>query len=181
MFHIRKIQEKVIFENVKAASGEQAAWEIVYGNDAETKDDAAWVKETMRKLEAVYDKETLIRLRMDCQCGYGMEEKKELVRELYDSANNMEEFAGREKARNAGLFTQNGELFLRFPFCPCPMLANVDQLDTKTWCYCTIGYSKKLFEDVWGCEVDVDLLKSIKAGDDMCLMKITPLSPIWGK
>lgn len=181
MFDIRKIQEKVIFENVSAISGREIAKEIVYGSDTEPREDAAWVKETMQRLEAAYDKETLVRLRMKCQCGYGMDEKKELVEELYASANSMEEFAGSEKARKAGLFTQDGELFLSFPFCPCPMLAGVSRLDTKTWCYCTMGYSKKLFEDVWGCGVKVDLLKSIKTGDDMCLMKITPLSPIWEK
>jgi hypothetical protein len=28
--------------------------------------------------------------------------------------------------------------------------------------------------------VDVNLIKSIKAGDDVCLMKIIPLGHIWG-
>ncbi len=59
------------------------------------------------------------------------------------------------------------------------MLATVDRLDTKTWCYCTMGYSKALFEKAWGCAVEVQLLKSIKAGDDVCLMKIIPLSDVW--
>lgn len=44
---------------------------------------------------------------------------------------------------------------------------------------CTTGYSKVLFETAFGCEVDVELLKSIKAGDDACLMKIIPLGKVW--
>ena len=179
MFDIRKMQETVLFERIKAAVGEELAAAIVYEGGADSMDDAAWVNETMKRMEAAFDMQTLKRLRMGCQCGYGMDEKKALVRELTRSANNMEDFAGSEKAHNAGLFTADGALYLSFPFCPCPMLANVKRLDTKTWCYCTMGYSKELFEDVWGCEVEVDLLKSIKAGDDMCLMRITPLSPVW--
>ena len=60
-----------------------------------------------------------------------------------------------------------------------PMLAGVDKLDTYTWCQCTTGYSKVLFEQAFGCEVDVELLKSIKVGDERCLMKIIPLGRIW--
>lgn len=78
-------------------------------------------------------------------------------------------------AKAAGLSFSNGELFLMFPFCPCPILADVEILETKTWCQCTTGYSKVLFEKAFGCNVDVELLKSVKAGDDICLMKITPL------
>jgi predicted hydrocarbon binding protein len=54
------------------------------------------------------------------------------------------------------------------------MLADVERLETKTWCQCTTGYSKVLFEKAFGCKVDVELLKSVKAGDEVCLMKIIP-------
>jgi len=59
------------------------------------------------------------------------------------------------------------------------MLAHVDKLDTDTWYQCTTGYSKVLFEKAFGCEVVVELLKSVKMGDDICLMKIIPLGSIW--
>ncbi|HEX2919655.1 MAG TPA: DUF6144 family protein, partial [Bacteroidales bacterium] len=68
--------------------------------------------------------------------------------------------------------------FLMFPFCPCPMLAEVEHLESKTWCQCTTGYSKVLFEKAFGCNVDVELLKSVKAGDGICLMKIAPTGKI---
>jgi hypothetical protein len=59
------------------------------------------------------------------------------------------------------------------------MLADVDRLDTDTWFQCTTGYSKVVFEKAFGCEVDVELVKSIKMGDDICLMKILPLESVW--
>ena len=65
----------------------------------------------------------------------------------------------------------------RFGFCPCPMLAEVDRLETDTWCQCTTGYSKVLFETAFSCRADVELLKSIKMGNDVCLMKITLHNP----
>ena len=176
MFDMRRIQEQVIFEAVKNESNTETAKEIVYGCDGESEKEsnAEWVKSTMRRLDIRFDQEKTKQIRMSCQCGYGMDEKLGLLKELMAAASNMEEFANCDKARAAGLFYEEGTLYLRFLFCPCPMLADVDKLEGKTWCLCTTGYSKVLFEKAFGCQVDVELLKSIKAGDDICLMNIIP-------
>lgn len=181
MFDMRKIQEQVIFESVQNQSDSKTAGEIVYGKDERAKEEnnSEWVKSTMRRLESKFDEATVKQIRMSCQCGYGMEERLAFLYELKANAANMMEFAGSDKAKAAGLFCEGGELFLQFLFCPCPMLADVDKLESKTWCQCTAGYSKVLFEKAFGCTVDVELLKSIKSGDDICLMKIVPRSLIW--
>ena len=181
MFDMRKIQEQVLFGAIEAASDEETAARIVYGEGgpSSSEDNGTWVKSTMKRLEERFDGPTVKRIRMNCQCGYGMDEKFALVKELFDASSSLEEFANHDKAKAAGLFSKDGELYLQFPFCPCPMLAEVDRLETKTWCQCTTGYSKVLFEKVFGCEVDVELLQSIKMGDQVCLMRITPRGDLW--
>lgn len=181
MFDVRKLQEQVIFEAVKTAGGEEAAEKVVFGDSGEavSEDNAAWVKGTMARLEREFDRETVKRIRRSCQCGYGMDERIAFAKDLVASSSSMEEFAGHERAREAGLSCVDGELYLQFPFCPCPMLADVDRLETDTWCQCTTGYSKVLFECAFGCEVDVELLKSVKMGDEICLMKISPRGEVW--
>lgn len=180
MFDIRKIQENVIYEAVKAESDEKTAREVIYGGKhTEAENNLEWVKAAMHRLENCFDNETVKQIRMNCQCGYGMEEKLALVKELKAEAASIEEFAASGKARAAGLFCKDGELFLQFCFCPCPMLAGVERLETDTWCQCTTGYSKVLFETAFSCRADVELLKSIKMGDDVCLMKITLHNPVW--
>lgn len=150
---------------------------MVYGEHEE--DDATWVQSTMTRLENCFDCSAVKQIRMNCQCGYGMDERLVLVKELIAASCSMEEFGSLEKANAAGMFCTDGELYLQFPFCTCPMLADVDNLNTYAWCQCTTGYSRFLFEEAFGCEVDVELLKSIKAGDEICLMKIIPLGTIW--
>lgn len=177
MFNIRKIQEQVLFNAVKSASDEETAAKIVYGQNDDN--DAVWVKSSMSRLENCFDESEVKKIRMNCQCGYGMEEKLALVKELVAASSSLEEFGSLEKANAAGMYCDEGQLYLQFPFCPCPMLADVDKLDTDTWCLCTTGYSKVLFEQAFGCAVDVELLKSIKMGDERCLMKIIPLGRIW--
>lgn len=175
MWNIRKIQEQIIFEAVKSESDEKTAHEIVNRSHEEN---PTWVKNTMQRLEERFDAETIKKIRTNCQCGYAMDEKLALVKELMATSKNLEEFGNNEKAKTAGLYYLNGELFLQFLFCPCPMLADVEKLESKTWCLCTTGYSKVLFEKAFGCEVDVELLKSVKMGDEICLMKISPLGNI---
>lgn len=177
MYQIRKIQEQVLLNAIKSASNNETAANIVYGEHEE--DDATWVRSTMTRLEKCFDHSAVKQIRMNCQCGYGMDEKLALVKELVAASSSMEEFGSLEQANAAGLFCTAGELYLQFPFCPCPMLASVDKLNTYAWCQCTAGYSKVLFEAAFGCKVDVELLKSIKAGDEICLMKIIPLGTIW--
>lgn len=175
MFDIRKIQEQAIFNAVKNESDEDTA-ETIVNHPLENNQD--WVANTMKRLEESFDSPTVKSIRISCQCGYEMDEKLALVKELMANASNLEEFGSQKKAQAAGLSYRDGALFLMFPFCPCPMLAEVQKLPTKTWCQCTTGYSKVLFEKAFGCEVDVELLKSIKVGDDECLMKIVPLGTI---
>lgn len=181
MFDIRKIQEQIIYDSVKNTSNDETAREIVYGKDegARKEDNSTWVKSTMKRLENHFDKSDIKQIRMHCQCGYGMDEKLALVKELLESSSSMEEFGNLDKAKAAGLSCSKGELYLQFSFCPCPMLADLDRLDTDTWCQCTTGYSKVLFEKSFECKVDVELLKSIKMGDEICLMKIIPQESIW--
>ena len=38
----------------------------------------------------------------------------------------------------------------------------------QTWCYCTLGYTKKMFEFIFDAEVKVELLSSIKLGNENC-------------
>lgn len=175
MFNIRKIQEQVIHTAVKNESNEVTAAQIV-GYPLE--DNPTWVKNTMNRLDKRFDSLTVKKIRMNCQCGYGMDEKLTFIKELMSISSSLEEFGNHEKAKAAGLSFINGELFLMFPFCPCPMLGEVERLETKTWCECTTGYSKVLFEKAFECKVDVELLKSVKAGDEVCLMKIIPLGEV---
>ncbi len=176
MFDVRKVQEQVIYNAVKNSSNDEVARKVVYGQGdiALSEDNSSWVKSTMKRIENEFDRPNIIQIRRSCQCGYGMDEKLTFIKELMESSSSMEEFGNSDRARAAGLSCVNGELYLQFAFCPCPMLAEVDRLETDTWCQCTTGYSKVLFEKAFECKVDVELLKSIKMGDDICLMKIIP-------
>lgn len=175
------MQEQALHQAICFAGDATKANAIVYGEQdgVRGESDSAWVLSSMERLEQAFDQATVQQIRMRCQCGYGMSEKVAFLKELKAASSSLEEFAGSEQALTAGLFCEQGELYLKFLFCPCPMLSSVEKLPSKTWCQCTTGYSKVLFEQVFGGCFEVELLKSIKAGDDICLMKIKPQSGVW--
>lgn len=113
MFDIRKIQEKVIYESVKAESSAETANEVVYGKDqpAKTEDNPHWVKSAMGRMESRFDSETIKKIRMNCQCGYTMNEKLALVKELMSTAGNMEAFINSEKAKTPVFSTELGNFY----------------------------------------------------------------------
>lgn len=114
MFDIRKIQEQVIYQAVKDKSNEDVAKAIVFGSDEPEKkeDNPAWVKATMERLENQFDQDTVVQIRRNCQCGYGLDEKLALLKELVVASASLEEFGNLDKAKAAGLFCDNGELYL---------------------------------------------------------------------
>lgn len=176
-----QIHKDMLYQAVKEMSNDETAEKVVCGNTKSSLDqnNPDWVNSTMNRLEKEFDEATVKEIRMNCQCGYGMDERLTMLNELIASSTDLEGFAAAEKAQEAGLFYRDGSLYLQFGFCPCPMLTDVKKLDSMTWCQCTTGYSRVLFEKAFGCQVEVELLKSIKVGDDSCLMRVVPKGEIW--
>lgn len=56
---------------------------------AKTEDNPTWVRSTIKRLENHFDKSAVNQIRMHCQCGYGMDEKLALVKELAELSSNI--------------------------------------------------------------------------------------------
>ncbi len=41
------------------------------------------------------------------------------------------------------------------------------------WCYCSGGFQKLMFDVVFGCSTDVEVLESVLAGDPVCRFRIS--------
>ena len=82
-----------------------------------------------------------------------------------------------EKA-NPNWFKREGRVIhATFEFldgCVCPVIKKVphDAL-SGTWCLCSVGLHKALFEETLGCPVEVVLEESRRTGADKCKFQIT--------
>ncbi len=59
-----------------------------------------------------------------------------------------------------------------YPECYCSCVKRVPQELLKTWCYCTLGNAEGIFSKVFGTNVKVTLLESIKTGADKYVIEV---------
>jgi predicted hydrocarbon binding protein len=57
--------------------------------------------------------------------------------------------------------------------CVCPMVKGKSTLSTGTFCLCSRGWMKEIFETVTGKKANVKLEKTVLTGSDHCAFKIT--------
>lgn len=58
-------------------------------------------------------------------------------------------------------------------FCLCPLVENGPKELSKTYCHCSVGYVKEMFETYLKSPVQVELLESLRRGGKSCKFKIT--------
>jgi hypothetical protein len=82
---------------------------------------------------------------------------------------------GKVNALNQGytLERDGDAIFLIYPQCYCSCVKRVEKTLPKPWCYCTLGYTRRMFGHILGREVTVELLQSVKTGGSVCRIKVS--------
>jgi len=133
-----------------------------------------WAKDVCNYLERKYTPEQIKTLRMSCSCHPGNKEKENTKR-IYNKSQNLDEFCERynqEYGEHHPVWHDGEALFFSYITCYCSCVKRVNEPISPTWCLCTLGYTKDLFDYVLGCDTDVELLESVKTGGCRCVMKI---------
>ena len=73
---------------------------------------------------------------------------------------------GQDPQNPAGLIMLDG-------YCMCPLVESGPPGLSPTFCYCSTGYVKEIFERTTGKPVTVDLIESLKMGGKDCVFGIT--------
>ena len=132
-----------------------------------------WAQAVCEFLTENFDEDTVRQIRMDCACGPELG-KGNKIKEIYEKENDVSVFV--EKANNLKQgFTieYDGKYFyLIYPQCYCSCVKRIDETLPMAWCYCTLGYTKRMFQYIFDKEVQVELLSSVKMGDENCRIKI---------
>ncbi len=72
--------------------------------------------------------------------------------------------------------TETDPLMKRYLACHCPLAASTILKEgakvSPTWCYCSAGYEKTLFDNVFGESLEVEVLESVLDGSERCRFAI---------
>ncbi len=170
--HVRRLYES-IERHADAETAREIALRVPLSRTATEKKKAQWAGDILRGLRERFDEETARAIRQGCACGPSPAHM-ENMRKLRRKAGSLAEFAETADRENQAfsMWLQDGALYLSYPVCYCQVVKRARVADAALWCACTVGYAKKMFDYALETPVEVELLESVKMGDDRCVMRM---------
>jgi predicted hydrocarbon binding protein len=116
---------------------------------------------------------------------FGVASEKKPGPEVLDNVLKYWQQIGEKEIRREGniIYYQYGKahvspygLSIADGLCLCPLVESLDKTLSKTYCQCSAGYVKELFERLVGKPVEVEVLESLRSGGKICRFKIEILS-----
>jgi predicted hydrocarbon binding protein len=132
---------------------------------------AAWLKKAMETLETLVGTETTVRIMEECGrkcCGQTWRTR---AKQLFNKSKSMEEFIQNLNSAHLGggrLKIQGDTITGGYDHCYCGQVKNTKDVFPLTYCHCSVGWYKQLFESALGRPVDVELVQSIVTGAETC-------------
>lgn len=130
-----------------------------------------WVTNLMDSMDTHLDQETKMAVMESCgrACARGgpLRTARACAGDLDAFLSKLENWVGKGNVRKDGKVVH-----LVYPKCLCHLVADGPPRLPDTYCYCSLGWLKEMFETVVGSPVEVSLTGSIKRGAERCSFTI---------
>lgn len=132
-----------------------------------------WVCSLMAGLDEHVDEETLAKVLEQCgrQCQSQSLIKK--ARRIYEQSGDVDDFLDKFMKVYKHLHREGNGVYIVYPKCYCSIVGKIPPGKlSATYCNCSRGWAKALFEGALKRPIEVTMEKSIKRGDKECKFKI---------
>ena len=132
-----------------------------------------WITCLVAELDENVDEETIGKVLEQCgrQCQSESFVKK--ARNIYRKSKNMNEFLDNFSKVYKHLHREGNTVYIVFPKSYCSFVNKIPRGKlSATYCNCSRGWAKTLFEGALGRPVEVVMEESIVKGDDQCKFRI---------
>ncbi len=132
-----------------------------------------WIDSLLNSLDKNTDEKT--RAKILEQCGRHCQSQSfvKKARRIFQQAKNVDEFIEKLSQTYKHLHREGGNVYITYPRCYCSFVNKIPPKKLSwTYCNCSRGWAKELFEGALGHPVEVILEKSIVHGDDQCKFRI---------
>jgi predicted hydrocarbon binding protein len=131
-----------------------------------------WIENLMAAMDAHLDEGTRAALLEPCgracaQTG-AMASAKKCQGDVDKLVATLERWIGQGNAHRDG-----GVVHVVYPRCFCHLVAKGPERLPETYCLCSRGWLKEMFETVVNHAVEVALLESVKCGGEQCRFTVT--------
>jgi predicted hydrocarbon binding protein len=173
-FSARKFRQAALphLEDRSAASLRRITADIEQEKRAQQK--AALIKSAVDLVESQCSRKECISIMQGCHClGQSVIAK---VQRLYRSSRDIEDWLVKmnDNALGGVRFQPTGNrVRVIYDKCYCGSVSQTRELFSDTYCHCSCGWLKQLFEQTLGAPVKVTLVNSIIQGAEQCEFIIT--------
>jgi len=135
-----------------------------------------WIVNLVAALDKYVDEET--RLKMLEECGrkcwlWERARNPKTFRAIYKKSKNLDDFLDKLSKVNKHLHREDGKVYIVYPRCLCSQVHHIPKGQLSgTYCNCSIGWAKALFEGALERPVEVLLKESIIKGDKQCKLQV---------
>ncbi len=132
-----------------------------------------WIATLVAGLDEHVDEKTRAKIFEQCgrQCQSQSFIKK--ARGIYEKSKNIDEFLETLGRVYKHLHREGDKVYIVYPRCYCSQVNKIPRgILSATYCNCSRGWAKALFEGALGRPVEVMMEKSIVSGDDQCKFRI---------
>jgi predicted ArsR family transcriptional regulator len=132
-----------------------------------------WITALIDGLDKNVDEKTLAKVLE--QCGRQCQSQSFIKRakSLYEKSRSTDEFLDKLGKVYKHLHKEGDRVYLVYPRCYCSQVNKLPKGKlTGTYCNCSRGWAKALFEGALGRDVEVIKEKSIIGGDSECRLRI---------
>jgi predicted hydrocarbon binding protein len=137
----------------------------------------------MERLDKLVDEGTRFRIMENCgfgcaQMNRGAMDEAVTKRKKFETADEFIEAEQKKPAKGTRLLREGSVLYQRYTpqsygvRCYCEMVAATEENISPTYCHCSKGFVKKLWEAVLEKPVEVDLIQSAISGAKECKFAI---------
>ena len=132
-----------------------------------------WIRWLIAALDEYVDEETKAKILEQCGRQCQSENFVKKARKIYEKSEDIDEFLERFGRVYKYLHREGDKVYLIYPKCYCPHVNKIPAGKlSATYCICSRGWAKALFEGALGQPVDVIMEESIVNGDAQCKFRI---------
>ena len=132
-----------------------------------------WIAWITAALDEHLDKETNAKILEQCGRHCQSESFIKKARKIYETSEDTDEFLDKFGQVYKNLHKEGDAVYIVYSKCYCPNVNKIPQGKlSATYCSCSRGWAKALFEGALGRSVEVILEKSIVNGDEQCKFRI---------
>lgn len=132
-----------------------------------------WLTALITALDESVDEETRVRVLEQCGRRCQTQSLVKKAKRIYERSRNVDEFLTEFGRVYIHLHRDGDNVYIIYPRCYCTFVNKMPRGRlSATWCNCSRGWAKALFEGVLGHPIEVTAEETIIRGDKQCKFKI---------